>query len=234
MSIPISALPELSHFYEVGQKIAEGGNSTVFLVLEKSNQKHYAAKVPDPSIVVRLIGEAINLSQVSGENSPLMKYYGLFKDSDLPVMVTQYIEGSSLAEYQKYDLPLETMIQITLDLTRQLKYLHDMGRFHGDVHNNNIIVNNQRAMLIDIGAYDSWRVQHPDEIRTTPQYYDLLERPLELYLPKKDIYDLGEGIMRFLKVDSPLRRLTDLMTHPDPRLRPTADQIIQTLLLFRR
>ncbi|CAB4373877.1 unnamed protein product [Rhizophagus irregularis] len=82
------------------------------------------------------------------------RFLGLTKDSNDYIMVLEYANEGNLRDYlnKKFKkLQWENKIQMALDITCGLKYLHFKDIIHRDLHSKNILVNNGRLLITDFG-----------------------------------------------------------------------------------
>ncbi|RIA82462.1 kinase-like domain-containing protein [Glomus cerebriforme] len=84
------------------------------------------------------------------------RFLGVTKNDIGYVMVLDYANEGDLRHYLgnkvKFDsLQWEDKIQMALDITRGLKYLHSKEIIHRDLHSKNILVNNGKLLLADFG-----------------------------------------------------------------------------------
>ncbi|GBC41414.2 kinase-like domain-containing protein [Rhizophagus irregularis DAOM 181602=DAOM 197198] len=79
---------------------------------------------------------------------------GLTKDSEHYILVLEYANEGSLRDYLKKNftsLKWNDKIQMALDITNGLKFLHSKEIIHRDLHSKNILVNNRKLLIADLG-----------------------------------------------------------------------------------
>ncbi|CAB4394501.1 unnamed protein product [Rhizophagus irregularis] len=84
------------------------------------------------------------------------------------MMVLQYANEGTLRDYlgnkERFDsLSWERKIQMALDITKGLQCLHDKQIIHRDLHSKNILVNDGKLMIADLGLSKQLTVQSNSE-----------------------------------------------------------------------
>ncbi len=97
--------------------------------------------------------EAKAMQQVEHEN--LCRFYGISSDLAKPFLVMEYIPGCTLKNYVAHkDVIIEKeKLRIALEIANGLEYLHkgtSKRIVHGDLHPNNIMVQNNRDRTVKI------------------------------------------------------------------------------------
>ncbi|RGB36424.1 kinase-like domain-containing protein, partial [Rhizophagus diaphanus] len=70
------------------------------------------------------------------------------------ILVLEYANEGSLRDYLKKNftsLKWNDKIQMALDITNGLKFLHSKEIIHRDLHSKNILVNNRKLLIADLG-----------------------------------------------------------------------------------
>lgn len=137
--------------YSLESKIATGGNSEVWLIKDEKGNS-FAAKISfsDYECQELLLAEAKFMDSLPSD-SPFLKYYGLYKYNDLPVMVIEYFPGKPLSQVSGISKDKIYFIAYHIFLT--LNYLHERDFICGDLHGNNILYSGDRVVLIDLNAF---------------------------------------------------------------------------------
>jgi len=267
ISVAIGTLPLLSDYYKLIKKIGQGGNSEIFLA-KNTEGKLFAVKIPnrlliDDNIVITddlIIAEANRLAIVLPKlkKGPFLTFYGLFSIQNLPVIVMEYFKGHRIDPKQTQS-DFNYLKWIIRQLFEGLNILHKQGFIHGDIHNGNMLVNEEKLVLFDLNSC-SFEKQIPinyltcqkpqfrDDVRTTQKIWlQIKDDPqLTLLMPKKDIYDAGEVIRElainghFELTDNPedfkvtlkdqtIEKIINASLTPDPRKRPSAEDILALL-----
>ncbi|PKK76948.1 kinase-like protein [Rhizophagus irregularis] len=79
---------------------------------------------------------------------------GITKDSEYYILVLEYANEGNLRDYLKKNftsLKWNNKIQMALDITSGLKFLHSKEVIHRDLHSKNILVNNGKLLIADFG-----------------------------------------------------------------------------------
>lgn len=102
---------------------------------------------PDNDMVMEVCNISGILSDKISEYVP--KVHAVFKTDTFIALVMQKIRGSTLAEFISEHHTARSVQPIVVSLVSAVIALHDAGYAHGDLHQNNIIIENNRAILID-------------------------------------------------------------------------------------
>ncbi|RGB40058.1 kinase-like domain-containing protein [Rhizophagus diaphanus] len=79
---------------------------------------------------------------------------GITKDPKNYILVLEYANEGNLRKYLKKNftsLKWTDKIQMALDITSGLKFLHAKGIIHRDLHSKNILVNDRKLLIADLG-----------------------------------------------------------------------------------
>ncbi|GBC32630.2 kinase-like domain-containing protein [Rhizophagus irregularis DAOM 181602=DAOM 197198] len=79
---------------------------------------------------------------------------GITKDPKNYILVLEYANEENLRTYLKKNftsLKWTDKIQMALDITSGLKFLHAKGIIHRDLHSKNILVNDRKLLIADLG-----------------------------------------------------------------------------------
>ena len=143
----------------------------------------------------RFLEEARILARFDHRN--LVRVYRLFEARGTAYMVTEYVEGPTLAAEVKVEGPLSEprAREVLLALTQGLSKVHAAGLLHRDIKPGNVMVRpDGTPVLIDFGAARQTIGRHSRSLTAvlTPGY-----APIEQYSPRgnqgpwTDIYALG-------------------------------------------
>ncbi len=190
-----------------------------------------------------IIHEANIMSKISAypNTGYFLTFYGLYSYKNNPVMVSELFEGYGLYHLLKVNLSEPQLLYISKVIFEQLKYLHDNGFSHGDVHNNNIMYNSTRIVLIDISnyEYDESLSDHinAEIYRTQTKYIKNVSR--DILLQKKDIYDAGEVIKELstynqASIYDSINIIIQQCMTIDINKRPYADEILKLINSFNQ
>ncbi len=188
--------------YKVVKTLGAGTMGVVLLV--EKDQRLYALKIlrkeGDPethsSRVKRFLREAEILSQIDHPNVVKIYDSGFPKNSDVPFILMEYIDGKPLTDYiKKKGLTMEQKLYVIAQIASALAIVHKFGVLHRDVKPSNVLVaSGYTAKLSDFGiariSDSSLTMTH--EVLGSPAYM-----PPESFNSKKpldnrsDIFSLG-------------------------------------------
>ncbi|RIA82373.1 kinase-like domain-containing protein [Glomus cerebriforme] len=205
------------------EKVGEGA----FGIVNRADWKICETKIAlksllsNPSInednMNKFIKELTNLRRVDFHQN-VNRFFGITKEplSNNYMMVLQYANQGNLREYlrNKFDsLQWNDKIQMALDITRGLQCLHSKEIIHRDLHAKNILVDNNKLMIADLGLSKQLTADVTSNPNSTvygmPAYIDPQCYKNCNYVrdKKSDIYSLGvllweitSGYPPFLKV----------------------------------
>ncbi|CAG8649795.1 19959_t:CDS:2 [Cetraspora pellucida] len=128
----------------------------------------------------------------------IIKFFGLSKDKGTGeyIFVMKYADSGSLKDYLTQELTLDHKISLCKDIIKGLAFLHKHNIIHRDLHPNNVLIHQERALLADFGLSKSLLSKTLSKIRGIPPYVDprvLIDdsdypHPLEV---SYDIYSFG-------------------------------------------
>ena len=102
-----------------------------------------------------LANEAVKLAQCGGRNPHIVKLYKVIRERELPCIVMEYIEGSTLNSIveERGRLEEEQALEYITQIGTALTEIHRQGLLHRDVKPLNIMVrqDGSGAVLIDFG-----------------------------------------------------------------------------------
>ncbi|RGB27388.1 kinase-like domain-containing protein [Rhizophagus diaphanus] len=88
------------------------------------------------------------------DHPKINRFLGITKDSDYYILVLEYANEGNLRDYLKKKftyLRWNDKIQMALDITGGLKFIHSKEIIHRDLHSKNILVNNGKLLIADFG-----------------------------------------------------------------------------------
>lgn len=98
-------------------------------------------------------------------------YKDLFEDDDNYYIVTEYLEDYiTLGELRMSFPSVDDIIEVIIDLIRGMEYLHERGIGHGDISENNIMVNKKNLTI----KYIDFGLSHTDSDDTQKEDYKYL------------------------------------------------------------
>lgn len=154
----------------------------------------------------RFIKEAQNLKTLNHPN--IVKVAETFESNGTAYYVMEYIDGETLSSVinRKGRIHEQQAINLTLQVTNALAYMHNKKMLHLDIKPSNIMISNGKAVLIDFGLSKQYTESGEPESSTsiglgTPGYAPLEQANYHEHngLPATlDIYALGATMMKML------------------------------------
>src|SRR3712207_3275587 len=150
-------LGQLLLHYRVVEKIGEGGQGTVYKVIDTTLDRPAVIKVlpPDltdrPSNLARFEREAKLASSLDHPN--ICTIFGLHKVDDIHFMAMQYVEGRNVREIVAgRPLDLRRALSIAVQVTSALAAAHARGIVHRDIKARNVMVTRTgHVKVLDFG-----------------------------------------------------------------------------------
>ncbi|MCS7165203.1 MAG: serine/threonine-protein kinase [Candidatus Calescibacterium sp.] len=180
--------------YRIIKLLGRGATSNVYLV--SKDNKYFAAKVfqhKDPELIERFKREIEILKQIKHVNIIQIFDYG--ESNGTPYLILEYLEGKTFDEVYP-NLTILQKIDVIIEVSNALNYLHNKGIIHRDIKPENILVDKdlKKVKLTDMGISKIvyWRpITHDGQILGTPAYMapELFEGVTSD--PRIDIYSLG-------------------------------------------
>ncbi|HEY8379570.1 MAG TPA: serine/threonine-protein kinase [Nannocystis sp.] len=193
--------------YRLDQLIGEGGMGAVFRGRHVIMKRDVAIKVLHPNfsrdldLIRRFEREAESAARLDHPNCIHVSAYGKTTD-DLRYIVMQLLEGVELADVLTEPLPLERVVDWTIQILRGLEHAHGQGVIHRDLKPQNVFLTrdrqgNQLLKLVDFGIAKLVGGDAGDPLTRagmvfgTPQYMSP-EQALGLEIdPRADLYAVG-------------------------------------------
>lgn len=159
--------------YRLLKKISAGGMGIVWDGQSTKDKRHVIVKEPlingdhDQIKIERLLIEAAVLRAINDEltlltsdhsqqliRAHVVRYVDQLTDPDRPVLVLEYLHGSTMSEaYKGKPLDETAMLQQVLSIIKVVLAIHSKGVIHRDISPSNIILNlNRGLVLIDFGT----------------------------------------------------------------------------------
>src|SRR5215217_9035786 len=166
-------LGQLLLHYRVVEKIGEGGQGTVYKVIDTSLDRPAVIKVlpPDlidsPSNLVRFEREAKLASSLDHPN--ICTIFGLHKVGDVQFIAMQYVEGRNVREIvDGKPLDLRSALSIAIQVTDALATAHSRGIVHRDIKARNVMVTRSGTVkVLDFGL--AKLIESPQSVSSDPQ-----------------------------------------------------------------
>ena len=189
--------------YVIRRPIGQGGQKKVYLARDDRLDRDVVIallKTDDLSAesVPRLTREAQAMARL-GSHPNIVTVYDIGDEQGRPFIVSQYVEGGSLANLikgaDKHRLPLEQVVRIASQICQALVHCHSQGIIHRDLKPGNVWLSQDgTAKLGDFGlavSADFSRITLEGALVGTVVYMPpelMLGRPAE---PRSDLYSLG-------------------------------------------
>ncbi|CAG8534846.1 11492_t:CDS:2 [Dentiscutata erythropus] len=197
------------------------------------------------TVALILLEDIPELQNINHEN--IMKIYGITYDSECNknMLTLQFATNGSLGDcltrgHDKFNR--KTKLKIAKDIAKGLKYLHENNIIHGDLHPNNIFIENEGALIAN--PLISKINKRYSSINTTRNMLFYLD-PRSFKDPScppdynSDIYSFGVIMWQIFSCKEPFPNHTNLMNFMydilnDKREEPMGDAPDEYINLYRR
>jgi serine/threonine-protein kinase len=159
--------------YRVVEKIGEGGQGTVYKVIDTSLDRPAVIKVLPPDLTDR----ASNLARFEREarlasaldHPNICTIFGLHKAGDIHFIAMQYVEGRNVRDLVGgHPLDLRRALAIEIQVTDALAAAHSRGIVHRDIKARNVMVTRSGTVkVLDFGL--AKLIDGPHSISSDPQ-----------------------------------------------------------------
>ncbi len=203
------------------KELARGGMAIVFIAFQKTLKRQIAVKILPKSFLTPMSArlfqqEAESAAILSHQN--IIQIYEVGETEEFLFFTMQLIQGSSLSKIMhmaqknvipsKRTLPLQTTIQIYIQVLDALDYAHNQEIVHRDMKPGNVMIekHNQRPIITDFGVARLLRGEESGKpmIQGTPLYMapeQILGRKLD---GRTDIYAMGTMLFEMLVTQLPI------------------------------
>ncbi len=187
--------------YRLDERIAEGGFAQVWRGYDLELLRTIAIKMPKASLVGAVESFMAEARRVARLKHPgIVPVYDVGRENDSCFIVSEFVEGGSLAERIKERLSQEQSTRWIAEIADALDYAHAHGVVHRDIKPANILIDHHgRALLADFGIAQSANKtgQFAPSLGTlaymSPE--QLAGKPVD---PRSDIYSLGVLLCQLL------------------------------------
>ena len=142
--------------YVVGETIAGGGMSVVFLATDAVLNRRVVLKVLPRELAtmgaIDRFKQEIALAAAL-QHPQIVPLFGAGELDGLPYFAMPYVEGESLrARLARGPLSIREAVSILIDVSRALAFAHDRGVVHRDIKPDNILLTAASAVVTDFGV----------------------------------------------------------------------------------
>jgi hypothetical protein len=234
--------------YRVELQLGEGGMATVYLADDVRHERQVAVKVLKPELASsmgpeRFLAEIRTTAKL--QHPHVLPLFDSGEAGSFLFYVMPLVEGESLRERlnEKKQLGLEESLRIAIQVAQALDYAHRQGVLHRDVKPENILLQDDQAVVADFGvalavsAAGGPRLTETGMSVGTPQY--MSPEQATGYHPlgaESDVYSLACVLYEMLSGDTPhvgstaqailVKVLTESPTQL-PRLRETVPRHVE-------
>jgi serine/threonine protein kinase len=186
----------LSGRYRLDELIAQGGFAHVYKAYDTELQRTVAVKIPKPDrqeSADTLQAEARRIARLSHER--IVSVFDVGIDGDTCFIVTEYVEGGSLATRLTQKNPSAGQVTDWItDVAEALEHAHLNGVIHRDIKPGNILIDRKgRAKLADFGISRSTSRSVPETVASVGTLWYMSPEQLEDGVTdhRGDIYSLA-------------------------------------------
>jgi serine/threonine protein kinase len=195
-----TAHPERIGKYEIASILGEGGMGVVYLGRDPLIDRTVAIKtirtgegIGEGELVERLKAEAKSAGRLHHPNIVTIFEFG--QQDDLYYLVMEFVEGRNLARIIESGagIPLDTKIDMLLQVCQGLDYAHDLGVTHRDIKPSNICITPRGTpKILDFGLarFDDTRRTRTGFVSGTVSYMSP-ERMRGINTKSDDVFALG-------------------------------------------
>ena len=206
--------------YRVERELGRGGMGVVYQALDPRLQRRVAIKqvLGGPAhgeALLRFAREAELLARVRHPN--LIEIHELARSEEGPYLVTELIEGESLAErLRRGPLPAPEARELLAELAEGVAALHEAGIVHRDIKPENVLLRvGGSPVLLDFGLareLDANSLTETGVLLGTPAYMSPEQaRGLKELGPETDAYALGALLYAALHGRAPYQGASALL-----------------------
>ena len=216
--------------YEIVGPISSGAMGAVYRAVDREAGTHVAVKhLLDVSQAERFEVEARLLSALRHPRVVHVQDY--YTGGNGQYLVMELVEGTDLGVVldRRGDpgLPLEEVIQLTLQVCEALQYVHDQQIVHRDVKPRNLILGAEGVVLVDFGVARSVTDTDGGTVGVgTPRFMAPEVFAGGAVSPRADVYGLAATFWTLLAGRTPVyadpTRLVDLVPGLPPEIEDTA------------
>lgn len=214
--------------YKVIDKLGEGGMSLVYRAEDIETGQMVALKFLKEGITSRRVEDVLRFQREAGaiaklEHPGIMKVYGTGEYEQNPYIVMELLKGKSLADLFKEEkrFSVEETVEIVLQISEVLNYVHGKGIIHRDLKPGNIMLlwqaaaqqspsTNYQVKVLDFGLaqiLELREIKSEEEIVGTfgymsPEQSGIIRKPVD---ERSDLYSLGIIFYELLTGELPFK-----------------------------
>ncbi len=171
-----AACPATIGKYPVRARLGEGATSEVFLAHDAFNARDVAIKRVRAGLALDtpeghfqqhfFAAEAALVGRLQHPN--VVQIYDAVEDAELPYLVMEYVNGTTLRPYCRADalLPLQQVVEIGFKCAMALGYVFRQGLIHRDVKPANILATSHDGVVNEVKITDFGSVMNLQSDRT--------------------------------------------------------------------
>ena len=198
-------MPRTFRGYEVREKIASGGMSTLYLGIQTALNRQVALKMLHPGLaddenfIARFEREAKASSAIGHRN--IVSVFDFGEEDDVYYIVMEYVQGMDLKDAlsKTETMPPEVVLAVLEEVCYGLEAAHDQGVIHRDIKPGNVMLSKGGEVKIaDFGlarqTTDIARISAltlPGSVLGTPAYMSPEQAAGKDVDHRTDIYSLG-------------------------------------------
>jgi len=229
--------PALPPRYRLAEEIGRGGMGAVFRAEDLEQDRFVAVKVlnpefSDPTRIARFLKEIHLTKDLTHPN--ILPIYDSGAHQGLLYFTMPLVDGDSLRSRLDSEgaLPIPDTLRILEDVASALDFAHQRGILHRDIKPENIVLQGNRAIVLDFGVARAMSEAADDKLTTagtsvgTPAYMSPEQAAGHPSLdPRSDVYSLGCVLFEMLGGESPFSGRTPRaviakqVSQPPPPLR---------------
>jgi serine/threonine protein kinase len=201
--------------YEVMAKLGQGWEGEVYKIREVGTDIERAAKIflPHRNPKNRTAREFARKLHALRECPMIIQYYTqetiTFQRDPVTVLVSEYVEGEMLSDYTSRApgrrLHVFQGVHLLHALAAGVESIHRLGEYHGDVHEDNIIVRrvglSYELKLLDpfhLGRVSRRETRNEDILRLIRVFYDCLGGSVHYHRLPREVKEICCGLKRTL------------------------------------
>lgn len=135
----------------------EGANSTVFLAKDEFLDREVALKIwsridfEKEGTIIKAKKECRKIASLRHPNIAQI-YSAEIVEEHFPIAILELLSGITLKEWLKSEHAFQARKKIWNEISDALEYCHEQGVVHGDLHSNNIKIDNEKIKIFDFST----------------------------------------------------------------------------------